>query len=51
MRGPAARRRWCRGPLGWHPAGLVDAAQILLDELIHPEKYWYKVHFERRRVW
>jgi hypothetical protein len=26
------------GLLGGQPAGLVDAAQVLLDELIHPEK-------------
>jgi hypothetical protein len=30
---------------GGHPAGLVDAAQVLLDELIHPEKCGYNVRF------
>jgi hypothetical protein len=34
------------GLLGGQPAGLVDAAQVLLDELIHPEKCWHKVRFD-----
>jgi hypothetical protein len=28
------------GMLGGHPAGFVDAAQVLLDELTDPEKWW-----------
>jgi hypothetical protein len=34
------------GLLAGHPAGVVDAAQALLDELIHRETRWWKVRFD-----
>jgi hypothetical protein len=34
------------GLLGGHPASLVDAAQVLRDELIQPEKYRQNVRFD-----
>ena len=32
--------------LGGHAAGVVDAAQVLLDQLIHPQTCGYNVRFD-----